>query len=143
MDAASQYALAYALTTTAGLRGFLTLLAASLAIHLGWIHPSAQFAWLGSDGATIVLAACAAIEILADKIPAVDHALQALYFAVRPLAAAILVGATVHTDSPAALYAIMAAGAINALFIHGSAVTARAGSTVATFGLGNVVLSVI
>lgn len=141
MDAPSQYALAYALTTTAGLRGFLTLLAASIAIHLGWIHPSAAFAWLGADKASVVLAVFAVLEILGDKIPIVDHALHATYFLVRPIAAAILVGATVHTQSQPAIYAMMAAGAVNALFVHGSAATARAASTATTLGFGNALLS--
>src|ERR1700730_9264213 len=110
LDATTQYALAYALTTTAGLRGFLTLFVASLAVHLGWIHPGATFQWLGSDGTTIVLGVFAVLEVLADKIPAVDHALHTVYFVVRPVAAAILVGATVHTDNLPSLYAMIAAG---------------------------------
>jgi hypothetical protein len=139
----TQYALAYALTTTAGLRGFVTLLAASLAVHLGWIHPSAAFAWLGSDGATIVLVVFSVFEVLADKVPGVDHAMHAVYFVVRPVAAAILVGATVHTDSPAALYGMMAMGGLNALLVHGSAATARAASSATTIGVGNVALSLL
>src|SRR5579863_1376366 len=143
MDAASQYALAYALTTTAGLRGFLAMLAASAAIHFGWIHPAAAYDWLGSDQATIVLAIFALLEVVADKVPAVDHALQLASFAIRPVAAAILVGATVHDASPAQTYGMMAVGAINALLVNGSAATVRAGSTITTFGFGNVVLSFV
>ena len=143
LDPTAQYALAYALTTTAGLRGFLTLVVASVAVHLGWIHPSSTFAWLGSDAATIVLAVFAVLEILADKFPGVDHAMQAVYFVARPVAAAILVGATVHPSNTAELYAMMAAGGINALIVHGSASTARVASTVSTAGLGNMALSFI
>ena len=141
MDATGQYALAYALTTTAGLRGFLTLLVASLAVHLGWIHPSITFQWLGSDAATVVLAVFSALELLADKFPGVDHALHAVYFVTRPVAAAILVGATVHTDDRAVLYGMMAVGGLNALVVHGSAATARAASSATTAGFGNVALS--
>lgn len=140
-DPAAEYALAYALTTTAGLRGFLTLLAASIAVHAGWIHPSASFAWLGSDAAIVVLGVFAVLEILADKFPGIDHAMQAVYFVARPVAAAILVGATVHPSNQAELYAMMAAGGLNALVVHGSASTARVASTVTTAGLGNVALS--
>lgn len=141
LDPAAGYALAYALTTTAGLRGFLTLLAASIAVHLGWIHPSASFAWLGTDAALAVLAAFAVLEILADKFPGVDHAMQAVYFVARPVAAAIVVGATVHASNQAELYAMMAAGGLNALVVHGSTATVRVASTVTTAGLGNVALS--
>lgn len=143
MDATTQYALAYALTTTAGLRGFLTLFAASVAAHYNIIHPSPAFAWLGATGTVVVLGVFALIELVADKVPTVDHALHAVSFAVRPVAAAILVGGTVNTSSPAELAGLMAAGALNALVVHTSSATARAASTATTFGLANPVLSVI
>ncbi|HZV79016.1 MAG TPA: DUF4126 domain-containing protein [Candidatus Binatus sp.] len=143
MDAATQYALAYALTTTAGLRGFLTLFAASVAAHYHIIHPSAAFAWLGSEGTVIVLGIFALLELTADKVPALDHALHAVSFAARPVAAAILVGGTVNTSSPGELAGLMAAGALNALVVHTSSATARAASSVATMGIANPVLSVI
>ena len=41
----------------------------------------------------------------------------------------------------ASLYAMMVAGGLNALFVHGSAATARAASSATTMGLGNIVLS--
>jgi uncharacterized membrane protein len=141
LDAAGQFALAYALTTTAGVRGFLTLFAASVATHYHWIHPSPDFAWLGSTSATVVLGIFSLLEIAADKIPAVDHALHAVSFAVRPVAGAILVGSTVHAASGGTLYTLMALGALNSLFIHGSSAAARAASTVGTLATANAPLS--
>jgi uncharacterized membrane protein len=143
MDAAAQYALAYALTTTAGLRGFLTLFAASVAAHYHWIHPSAGFAWLGADGTVIVLGVFALLEMVADKVPAVDHALHAISFAARPLAAAVLVGGTVNTSNAAELYGLMAAGALNSLVVHSSSAATRAASSATTFGLANPLISVV
>lgn len=142
MDATEQYALAYALTTTAGLRGFLTLFAASVAAHYQWIHPTGAFAWLASDTATIVLGVFALLELAADKVPGVDHALHAVSFAVRPAAAAILVGGTVHTANPGTLYTLMALGALNALVVHSSSAAARAASTMSTLGAANAPISV-
>ncbi len=141
MDTSGQFALAYALTTTAGLRGFLTLFAASVAAHYHWIHPSGSFAWLGSDTTTVVLGVFALLEIVADKIPAVDHALHAVSFAVRPLVGAILVGGTIHPDNPGTLYSLMALGALNTLVVHSSSAAARAASTVGTFGAANAPIS--
>jgi uncharacterized membrane protein len=141
MDATGQYALAYALTTTAGLRGFLTLFAASVAAHYHWIHPTGAFAWLASDTATIVLGVFALLELIADKLPVVDHALHAVSFAVRPVAAAILVGGTVHTANPNTLYTMMALGALNAFIVHSSSATARAASTLSTMGAANAPIS--
>ena len=143
MDATTQYALAYALTTTAGLRGFLTLFAASVAVHYHVIHPSPAFAWLGATGTVVVLGVFALLELIADKIPAVDHALHAVSFAVRPVAAAILVGGTINTSSPGELVGLMAAGALNALVVHTTSATARAASSATTLGVANPVLSVI
>ncbi|HEV2878553.1 MAG TPA: DUF4126 domain-containing protein [Candidatus Eremiobacteraceae bacterium] len=142
MDATGQYALAYALTTTAGLRGFLTLFAASVAAHYHFIHPSGGFAWLASDAATVVLGVFALLEMIADKVPAVDHALHAVSFAARPLAGAILVGGTVHTDSAGTLYTLMALGALNSLIVHSSSASARAASTMTTFATANAPISV-
>jgi hypothetical protein len=143
MDATTQYALAYALTTTAGLRGFLTLFAASVAAHYHVIHPSPAFMWLGADGTVLVLGVFALLEMVADKVPAVDHALHAVSFAVRPVAAAILVGGTVNTSSPGELVGLMAAGALNALVVHTSSATARAASSMATLGLANPAISIV
>ena len=142
MDATGQYALAYALTTTAGLRGFLTLFAASVAAHYHWIHPSGAFAWLASDTATVILGVFALVELIADKVPALDHALHAVSFAARPLAGAILVGGTIHTESASTLYTLMAFGALNSLIVHSSSAAARAASTTTTFALANAPLSV-
>lgn len=142
MDTTTEYALAFALTTTAGLRGFLALLVASLAAHAGWIHLNAPYAWLGSDAASVVLSVFAVLEILADKFPAVDNALHVVYFVVRPAAAAILVGGTVHTPNQGELIGLMVLGALNAFVVHGASATARAASTATTLGVANPILSV-
>ncbi|MBV8461487.1 MAG: DUF4126 domain-containing protein [Candidatus Eremiobacteraeota bacterium] len=141
MDAAGQYALAYALTTTAGLRGFLTLFAASVAAHYHVIHPSGGFAWLASDTATVVLGVFALLELAADKVPALDNALHVVSFAVRPLAGAILVGSTVQTQNPSTLYTAMAIGALNTLLVHSSSAATRAASTASTLGAANAPIS--
>ena len=141
MDATGQYALAYALTTTAGLRGFLTLFAASVAAHYHLIHPAGAFAWLASDTATVVLGVFALLELVADKVPALDNALHAISFAVRPIAGAILVGGTIQTQNPGTLYTAMALGALNTLIVHSSSAAARAASTVSTLGTANAGIS--
>ena len=141
LDSSGQFALAYALTTTAGLRGFLTLFAASVAAHYGWIHPAGSFLWLGSTSTTVILGIFSLLEFGADKIPVVDHALHAVSFAVRPLAAAVLVGGTVHTSNAGELYGLMGLGALNALVVHSSSASARAASTMTTLGAANPAMS--
>jgi uncharacterized membrane protein len=143
MDPAAQYALAYALTTSAGLRGLLTLAAVSVAVHLGLFHPPQSFAWLGSDNVTVVLVLVAAVEVLGDKVPLIDHAFHAVQIALKPVAAAILVGGVVHTQHPLELYALMALGALNALGVHAVSATTRGASTALTAGVANPGLSLV
>jgi hypothetical protein len=141
MDTAAQYALAYALTTSAGLRGLLTLAVVSVAIHLGVLHPPAAFAWLGSNAVTLALVAVALVEILGDKVPLIDHLFHALQTIVKPAAAAILVGGIVHTQNSPELYGLMALGALNALGVHAASAAARGASTALTGGVANPVIS--
>lgn len=141
MDATTQYALAYALTTTAGIRGLLALAAVSLAAHFGFLHPPQGFAWLGSWQVSGVLTGVAALDFVADKVPLLDHALHALHVVVKPAAAAIIVGGVVHPHSDAQLLALMVAGALLALGVHAASATVRGASTVTTGGIGNPFVS--
>ncbi len=139
------FATAYSLSTSIGLRPFLTLALASVAMHFGYIHPSHAFTFLDTNGATALLAALAALEFTADKIPVVDHALHVVHFATKPIAAAILVGSVVPDVSPehAWSYALMGAGALNALGVHGGVAALRGASTVTTGGFANPFVSLI
>jgi hypothetical protein len=142
---ASQFATAYALSTSVGLRPFLTLALAALAIHFGYLHPAMRFNFLGTDGAAIVLGFLAVLEFCADKIPVVDHAVHVIHFAAKPVAAAILVGSMVPDGSTpdVATTGLMALGALNALGVHGGVAALRGASTATTGGLGNPILSII
>jgi uncharacterized membrane protein len=144
VDAPTQYALAYVLSSTAGIRAFVTLLAVSLAVHWGLLPaPPQQFAWLASDGALAVLVAASILEVLGDKIPLVDHGLHALQTIAKPVAGAVIAGAVVApgNDPSAILLAVL--GGANALAIHGVSATARAASTATTGGLANPIVSVV
>ena len=141
-----QFAAAYALATSIGLRAFITLALASLAMHFGYLHPAPTFAWLGSNGATTVLLGLAALEFAGEKIPLVDHAMHAVHFATKPIAAAILVGAVMPEDGNAiapATYAMMGLGALNALGIHTVSSAVRATSTATTAGIANPFVSLL
>lgn len=141
MDAASQYALAYSLTTTAGLRGVLSLALVAVAAHIGVIHAPGQFAWLNSPVVMWILLGVAGVEVVSDKVPFVDHALHVLQIVVKPAAAAIIVGSTVHPQSQEMLVFLMVVGALNALGVHAGVMSVRAASTATTGGLGNPIVS--
>lgn len=141
MDAAAQYAFAYALTTTAGVRALLALAAVSIAAHIGWMHPPTGFEWLASTTAMWVLIAVAAVEMLADKVPFLDHAVHFVQVAGKPAAGAILVGGSVHAQSHEMLVGLMVVGALNALGIHVAVASLRGASTVTTGGIANPAVS--
>lgn len=141
MDAASQYALAYALTTTAGVRALLALAAVAVAAHFHVVHPPVAFAWLGAPIAMWILIGLALVEMLGDKVPLLDHVLHVAQIAVKPAAAAILVGGTLHPPSHDALVTLMVLGGLNALGIHAAVAAVRGASTVTTGGVGNPVVS--
>jgi len=141
MDAISQYALAYALSSTAGVRALLPLAALSLAAHAGWVHPSGSFAWLAGTSVMWILIAIAALEMLGDKVPLIDHAMHVVHIAAKPAAAVILVGGTVHAQDHSQLVLLMIVGALNALGIHGAVAATRGASTAGTAGLANPVVS--
>ena len=140
------FATAYALNTSVGIRPFLTLALASLAMHLGYLHPAHEFAFLGSDGATVLLASIAMLEFVAEKVPAVDHVLHIFHIAAKPVAAVILVGAAAPDlggGDSAYTYALMGAAALNALGVHAGVATLRGASTVTTAGVANPFISLI
>ena len=142
MDAPTQYALAYVLSSTAGVRAFVTLLAISLAMHWGLLPPPAhQFAWLASDGALAILAVASILEVLGDKIPLVDHGLHVLHTIAKPLAGVVIAGSIVSPDNDPNLIVLGALGGANALAIHGISAATRAASTATTGGIANPIVS--
>ncbi len=145
MDVAG-FATAYGLSTSIGLRPFLVLAVASVAMHLGYLHPAHAFAYLGSDGATWLLASLAALEFAADKVPLLDHTLHVLHFATKPVAAALLVGSALPASGGApdlSTYALMGLGAFNALGVHAGVASLRGASTAMTAGFANPAVSLV
>ena len=143
MDAAT-FATAYALSTSIGLRPFLTLALAALAMHFGYLHVAPAFAGLGSDGAAWVFCGLAVLEFAGDKIPAVDHLLHAVHFGIKPIAAAILVGGALGSVAGSAdgvTYAAMGVAALNALGVHTGVTALRGASSAMTLGVANPFVS--
>ena len=142
MDPAG-FATVYALSASVGLRPFLTLALASLAMHFGYLHPSLGFAYLGTDGAALLLGSLAALEFAGDKIPVLDHALHVVHFATKPVAAALLVGSALPSSgSPeAGTYGLMALAAFNALGVHTGVTALRGASTATTLGMASPFIS--
>jgi len=122
----------------------LLLLSAAARMQLGFVHLNGSFAWLRSDVALAVLLVATLIEIVADKVPSIDHFLHGIATFIRPLAAA-LAAAAVFTKLDPVTAAVLGLiiGAPAALGMHGIKSATRVGSTLTTFGCANPILSLV
>jgi hypothetical protein len=93
LDLPHLLALAAALGWASGLRLYLTVLLVGIAGHWGWIDLPPGLAVLGSPWVMGCAAAMALLEFLADKIPLLDSAWDALHTLIRiPAGAALVAG---------------------------------------------------
>lgn len=132
-----------ALAAACGIRAFLPLLALSIAAKLHWLALKPELAWIGQDPALWTFAIATAIEVMGDKVPTVDHALDAVGTVLRPAAAALAAYA-LFVDLPtpwSQIFALILGGA--ALGLHLGKAGLRIGSTGTTGGLGNPILSIL
>ncbi len=134
------------LASATGLRTFLPLLMLALAakFELFGVRLIEQMDWLVSWPAVAALATATVAEFAGDKIPAVDHALNAVGYVTRPVAGAVAAGSVFWAVDPtAAAVAGIIVGAPAALAFNAAQTGARVGSTATTGGLGNPVVSLI
>ena len=143
MDVVIALATGTVLAASAGLRAFMPLFAAGLAARtVGW-DLAPQMQWLASNTALLTLGVASLAEVAADKVPVVDHALDAVHTVVGPIAG-ILAGLAVWLHFPPAVAAVLAivVGAPVAGGVHLLAATTRIKSSVVSGGALNPVASV-
>lgn len=130
------------LAASAGLRAFMPLFGVGLASRLlDWsIAPSME--WMASDVGLVGLGVAMVVEMAADKVPVVDHALDALHTIAGPLAGA-LAAFSIWGDWPPAVAGILAIalGAPVAGVVHIISATTRVKSTVFSGGAFNPAVS--
>ena len=139
----TQLAMGFGLAATVGLRTFLPLLAAGLLARFGYVDLGSSFEWMAKTPALIVFGSAVVFEVLADKVPGLDHALHFAETFVKPVAG-MLVAASLFTnlDPMTAVVLGLVGGGTIAGAVHIAKGTTRAASTVLTGGLGNPVLSI-
>jgi hypothetical protein len=131
-----------ALAASAGLRAFLPPLVVGLAARFELIELGPGFAWLAETPALIVFGVAMVLELVADKIPVVDHVLDSVQLAIKPAMGGIVMGAALIDGGPLLRTVLaLAAGGSVAVTVHGAKAALRALSTVATGGMANPVLS--
>jgi uncharacterized membrane protein len=150
MDTNILYAvlLGLSLAASTGLNTFLPLLMLAGAAHFKVLDASqvlnGSFAWIASGGALTALALAAVVEVVGDKIPAVDHLLDGFGTLARPVVGAFA-AASVFTNADPAMAALagLVIGAPTALGFHAAKAGTRAASSATTLGVANPVLSTI
>lgn len=133
-----------ALAATAGLRLFMPFLfIGGLARYASTPTPD-MLAWTATDAGFLLLLVATLLEVLADKVPAVDHALDLAASFVKPLAGVLLPAALLYDFSPMTAWTIgIVAGGPVALGVHATKAGTRAVSSATTLGTGNPVVSVL
>lgn len=133
------------LAASAGLNAFLPLLLLGAAARFHVVPGLAlngSFTWLTSDVALIVLIVASIIEIVADKIPAVDHALHAAGVIIRPLAATLAAASVLKGLDPAVAALVgLVIGAPTSFGFHALKSGTRVASSATTLGCANPVIS--
>lgn len=100
--------------------------------------------FFSSTPVLVVVGALYVIEFFADKVPALDHAWDAIHTFVRPMAGALVGWASASQEMPQGLVMIasaLAGGA--ALTTHATKASVRIASTATTAGTANPLLSLM
>lgn len=140
------------LAAAAGLNAWMPLLLLGLADRfVAAVELPAAWAWLSGDVALWITGILLVVEIVADKIPAVDSVNDVLQTVVRPASGGIVFGAgatseTVRVSDPSALlvdnaWVPIVAGIVIALLVHAVKATARPIANLATAGIAAPLVS--
>jgi hypothetical protein len=133
-----------ALAATAGLRLFMPFLFVGAMGRYANLPTPDMLAWTATDAGLLLLLVATLLEVLGDKIPVVDHALDATATFLKPVAGLLLPAAFLYDFSPMGAWTLgIIAGAPLALGVHTTKAGTRALSTATTAGTGNPVLSFI
>ena len=112
---------ALGLSTTAGLRAYLPLLAVALGStdpSLTHIELTPGFQWMGTQWFMIVIGALALIEFGVDKVPGLDHINDIVHTIIRPASGAIIMAGIVNPISAWNPWVAAVIGGVLALIMH-------------------------
>jgi Domain of unknown function (DUF4126) len=142
------------LATAAGLNAYIPMLTLGvLARYTDLITLPSSWQWLENGWVLGILGVLLALEVVADKVPVVDHINDVVQTVVRPTAGGLTFGAassseTVTVSNPDVFFSDnnwvpIVVGAIIALVVHAAKATARPVVNGATMGVGAPVVSTV
>ena len=135
---------AFGLSASAGLNAYIPLLIVGVVAHYtDWITLSNPWDLLANPWVLIVLGILVLIEMLADKIPAVNHINDAVQTFVRPAAGAVAFAASANVVTDIHPVLAMVCGLLVAGSVHAvKSAVVRPIVTATTGGAGNVPVSI-
>jgi len=142
------------LAAAAGLNAYIPLLALGLAGRfLDFVELPAGWTWLSNEWVMIIIGVLLVIEVIADKIPAVDTVNDWIQTVVRPAAGGIVFGTGASTstnaiEDPARFFennnwVPIVLGILVSLGVHLTKMAARPALNALTFGAAAPVLSTV
>jgi hypothetical protein len=134
---------AFGLSASAGLNAYLPLLIVALCARFKLFTLNEPFDAMTSWWVIGVLAVLLIIEIVVDKIPAVDTINDVVQTVVRPAAGAILFAASANVIDDVSPVLSIILGLLVAGSVHTAKALARPVVTTTTVGLGNPIISTI
>ena len=136
---------AFGLSASAGLNAYIPLLMVAVVARLqpDLIRLSEPFDLLTTWWAIAILVVLVLIEVLADKVPLIDHANDVIGTFVRPASGAILFAASTGAVEAMDPKLALVAGFFVAGATHAAKATARPLVTASTGGMGNPVVSTV
>jgi len=135
---------ALGLACLAGINLYLTVFATGLAIHFHWITLSPAYQSLEVLGDPVIITVAGVLyflEFLADKIPWIDSAWDAVHTVIRPIGGALLAIQVLGHPSPAltVIVALLAGG--TSLVTHTAKAATRLASNTSPEPFSNIALS--
>jgi uncharacterized membrane protein len=144
MDALFGIISAFGLSASAGLNAYIPLLVIGVIAHYtDLVKLSPPYDLLANPWILILISVLLIVEMLADKIPAVNHINDIIQTVIRPVAGAIVFAASAHVVTGIHPLLALACG----LLVSGSVHTVKAAAvrpaiTATTGGAGNVPVSI-
>ncbi len=144
MDALFGIMTAFGLSASAGLNAYIPLLVVGVIGHYtNWINLNPPYDMLANPWVLIVVGILLIVEMLADKIPAVNHINDIIQTGIRPAAGAIIFAASAHAITNvnpiiAIICGLLVAGSVHVV----KSAAVRPAVTATTGGAANVPVSI-
>lgn len=130
------------LAMPAGLNAYIPLLAIGIADrYFGLINLAAPYDLIATPGGLAIIAILLVVEVIADKVPLIDHLNDLIQSAVRPSSGAVvMMASTDQVDYVNPIFALMF-GLGLAGIVHLVKMAIRPAITATTGGVGNPIIS--